>query len=136
MRYTKVRYVRTKQPLVLELYNFDGTYRLITFRDEYAAADAMNDGRADMDCSAVEQEFLPYGATLVSGARVPDDERLLQIARDTLDPAADPLDIVRLRFSIQLLADRSCAIDAERDRMARATHTDHAERYDRYCRER
>lgn len=66
MKYPEVRYVRTEQPEYLELHCYDGTYRGVVFESDAAAAVALRPGRAELDCGAVLNGFLPLGAKLVS----------------------------------------------------------------------
>ncbi len=66
MKQSEARYVETEDPLYLELHCHDGTYRGVIFKSAAAAVDALRAGRAELDCPAVLQGFLPRGATLVS----------------------------------------------------------------------
>lgn len=70
MRFPAVRYVPTDYGDYLELLLFDGTCRGVIFEGVSAAKAALTPGRAEVDCVAVLQGFMPLGATFVSGAGV------------------------------------------------------------------
>lgn len=126
MKYPEMYYRKTETTLHCELYMFDGTYREVVFKSEADCSAALEDGRADIDCVAVDAGFLPRGAALVTRAR-PIDAKTFVSDRD-LD--VDPLAATRLTFSLRLLASRSQYIDADRDMEARRLKPDDARRYE------
>ena len=92
MKYPTPRYEATENDDYLELYSRDGTYRGVMFADGMAALEAMRPGRAELDCSAIRQGFLPRGATLVSSPGVDEaafagDEEGLSRARAAIAEA-------------------------------------------------
>lgn len=68
MKKTQARYAPTMHPDYLELHFFDGTYRGVMFASAASAAAARMPGRAELDCSAVEQGF-SLGAPIWSPPR-------------------------------------------------------------------
>ncbi|WP_156678175.1 hypothetical protein [Sphingomonas profundi] len=128
MDYPRVRYEQTEHDNYLEHYNFDGTYRGVMFRDAEAAVAALRPGRAEVDCSAIEQGFLPRGAYLVSGAgwAVATDEDVGLDVPNTIDTAPrlplEPAVPVRLLSHVYITEDS--------DRAARRSHPAAARRYD------
>lgn len=129
MKYPEIRYDRTDAVEVLQLYSFDGTYRMVTFRDGDAAVAALADGRASADVVAVQSGFLPRGATFVSRAHAPEARALMTSMGDR-SYERDPLAAIRLAFSLRLLVDRSRDIDGRSNQRERLTHSGAARRYE------
>ncbi|MBD8548263.1 hypothetical protein [Sphingomonas sp. CFBP 8760] len=131
MTLARIHYEDTGREGYLLLHSFDGTVRGIVFRSEEEKRGALADGRAAIDCTAVERGLLPRGATLVSRATARDAAALIEELRDPADTAPrDPLAATRLAFSLKLLMERSEYIDGQRDAEARRVDPIAARRYD------
>jgi hypothetical protein len=127
MKYPRISYVAIG-PCYHLLRSFDGTSRGVVFESKEAAAAALKPGRAEMDAVAVTNGFLPRGATLVSRASPRDiNEILLEAAGGA---AGDPLDRIRLRFSLELQSRRSGWISLDEDAAARSRRPEDAARYE------
>lgn len=131
MKYSTIEYVATEWPTELHLHSFDGTFRAVGFRSEEEAAAALLDGRAEADCTAVENGLLPRGAFLVSRPCPLDVDAVLAdtLGLDTRDPSY-PLASVRLKFSQKLLVDRGADITEPTDAATREDRPQDARRYD------
>jgi len=132
MKYATMRYVDDGRTNHLELHCFDGTKRGVVFRDATCKGAALRAGRADIDCTAIQRGMLPRGATLVSpaGARSAEEVPRETRAGTRVEGQSDPLAAVRIRFSLQLLVDRSEYITEDEDAKARQRDPDNARIYE------
>lgn len=124
MRFPVVRYARTDHDEYLELFVYDGTCRGVIFENASVAMAALTPGRAEVDCVAVLQGFMPLGATFVSGAGI---ARKPSGGVDE-DDAGDA-------EAIRGFASKSKRITPESDRLARDAAPVASERYLRIARE-
>ncbi len=131
MTLARMHYEDTGQEGYLLLHGFDGTVRGVVFRNDEEKGRALADGRAAIDCMAVEHGLLPRGATLVSRATARDAAALIEELRDPAETAPrDLLAATRLAFSLKLLVERSEYIDGLRDAEARRVDPGAARRYE------
>jgi hypothetical protein len=115
MKYPRIRYEEVGEMYML-LHLFDGTSRGVAFESAEAKAAALAPGRAELDCTAIAKGFLPRGTYLVSRAGALDAERIFsELEPDTPQTERDPLAVVRLRFSQELIVARSEYITRESD---------------------
>lgn len=124
------RYRRTERPNHLELHSFDGTCHGVLFEDASDAERAMLTGRAKVDRGAIEIGFLPSGAHLVFRAGPSRELGSLMVPLDADGAPGDPFDLVRLRFSVSLLAGRTKRITTDTDATARARQPSRFAGYD------
>jgi hypothetical protein len=124
MRFPAVRYAPTGHDDYLELFVFDGTCRGVIFENASAAMAALTPGRAEVDCVAVLQGFMPLGATFVSGAGI---ARRVSGDVDGDDAGDDE--------AIRRFASKSTRITPESDRLARDAAPVASDRYRRIARE-
>lgn len=128
MDYPRVWYEQTEHDNYLEHYNFDGTYRGVMFRDAGAALAALQAGRAEVDCSAIEQGFLPRGAYLVSGAGwavATDEDVNSEVVR-----AVNAAPRLPREAAVPVRPPSRAYITEESDRAARQSRPTAARRYD------
>ncbi len=66
MKYPAVSYAIAAGDHCLLLHSFDGSVRVVTFDTQAAVRLALKPGRAELDCVAIINGFLPLGARHVS----------------------------------------------------------------------
>lgn len=118
MDYPTVRYRTTSIANYLELDSWEGVTCGVVFDDAAMAARAMKPGRAEFDCSAILNGFLPLGARRVSRARPSED-----INRSDAHAAV----------TIWRRAKESCEITPESDHRARRRNPRDSRIYDSFC---
>ena len=83
VEYPDVGYEAVLQDDRLQLRSFDGSVRMVTFETPAAARLALKPGRAELDCVAIINGFLPLGARHVSqdAARCEPDSARSKVQR-------------------------------------------------------